>query len=129
MFCLRRMQSIQVRPSHTLATSFNYEKTMANFDFWEIEFKSKAYFLRQIRNMVGVMIAAGNGKLTHRDIYELLTIPSKTSLKIPVPAHGLYLSNVEYSPEHLANCIRNEECVTKDDIISKDESDLRQVAE
>ncbi|XP_031629888.1 tRNA pseudouridine synthase-like 1 isoform X1 [Contarinia nasturtii] len=126
-FCVRRMDSIEVRPGNTLATSVNYEKTMANFDFWNIEFKSRAYFYRQIRNMVGVLIAAGNGKLTSRDIYEMITIPSKNTHKLPVPSHGLYLSNVEYSAEHLANCTRTEKNLSENEMISNNEDvELRQ---
>lgn len=49
--------------------------------------------------MVGALIAAGEGKLTKRDIYEMLTIPSHHSWKHFIrlaPAHGLYLANVDY---------------------------------
>lgn len=47
-FCWRSIESIQVRPGTTLATSFNADKTLALYDFWDIEFKSKAYFYRQV---------------------------------------------------------------------------------
>lgn len=47
-FCWRSIESIQVRPGTTLATSFNTDKTLALYDFWDIEFKSKAYFYRQV---------------------------------------------------------------------------------
>lgn len=48
-FCIRSIESIEVRPGTTLATSFNAEKTLALYDFWDIEFKSKAYFYRQVK--------------------------------------------------------------------------------
>lgn len=51
--------------------------------------------------MVAVMIAAGNGKISNRDVYEMLTIPSKYSWLAPikpVTASALYLTNVEYPP-------------------------------
>lgn len=49
--------------------------------------------------MVGALIAVGQGDLSKRDIYEMLTIPSKYSWcrEIqPVPSSGLYLVDVEY---------------------------------
>ena len=51
--------------------------------------------------MVGTFIAYASGKLAKRDLYEMLTIPSK--LHFPVlglhaaPGHGLYLANIEFS--------------------------------
>lgn len=48
-FCLRSIESIDVRPGNTLATSFNAEKTLSAYDFWDIEFKSRAYFYRQVK--------------------------------------------------------------------------------
>lgn len=62
--------------------------------------------------MVGVLIAAGNGKINQRNIYEMLTVPSKYSWDhriLPAPSYGLYLSNVEYPAKILENCIQNTE--------------------
>lgn len=126
------MESIEVRPGTTLATSINLEKSLAHFDFYNIEFKSRAYFYRQIRNMVGALIAAGNGILNERDIYELLTIPSNhSSHKIqPAPCYGLYLTNVEYPADAIANNIEvlNEEF---DDgkVLNTNEIDLENIEE
>lgn len=51
--------------------------------------------------MVGTLFAAGNGRITLRDVYEMVTIPSKYSwnYKIqPADCSALYLTNVEYLP-------------------------------
>lgn len=52
--------------------------------------------------MVGTLIGVAEGKITHQDVYEMLTIPSKHSwpqvIKV-VPSYGLYLTNVEYNDE------------------------------
>lgn len=51
--------------------------------------------------MVATMLAAGNGQISIRDVYEMLTIPSKHSWLSPikpVSAAALYLTNVEYPP-------------------------------
>lgn len=56
-------------------------------------------FFSQIRKMTGTLIAAGEGKITQRDIYQMLTVPSKHSWipGIPIaPPEGLYLSRIEY---------------------------------
>lgn len=56
--------------------------------------------------MVAVLIAVGEGRMTKRDVYEMLTIPSrknwfdmkkKHSLKM-APAHALYFTGIEYKP-------------------------------
>lgn len=51
--------------------------------------------------MVGTLVSYALGKITKRDIYEQITIPSKhhygsTEVRA-VPAHGLYLANIEFS--------------------------------
>lgn len=48
---------------------------------------------------MGTLIAAAEGRISKRDVYEMLTIPSKHSWlpSIPMtPGYGLYLKNVEY---------------------------------
>lgn len=56
-FCWRSIESIEIRPGTTLATSFNAEKTLGLYDFWDIEFKSKAYFYRQVRRIRTIITA------------------------------------------------------------------------
>lgn len=51
--------------------------------------------------MVATMLAAGNGRISMRDVYEMLTIPSKHSWISPikqVTASALYLTSVDYPP-------------------------------
>lgn len=76
--------------------------------------------------MVAVMIAAGNDNISIRDVYEMLTIPSKFSwikpIK-PVSASALYLTNVEYPPDaipdyksdNVADSIQNTNLVNEDE--------------
>lgn len=82
--------------------------------------------------MVGTMIAAGNGNINQRNIYEMLTVPSKYSWDHriqPAPSYGLYLTCVEYSDNVLENCIQtiegNKEDVLEDSEDGKDEKYLR----
>lgn len=122
-----------VRKGATLATSINLEKTLEQYDFYEVEFKSKAYFYRQIRNMVGTIIAAGNGRITERDIYEMLTIPSKYSWLrtiYPTSSYGLYLTNVEYPPDVLAKSIlHNHTELINNDIVNEVELEIEDLVE
>lgn len=69
------------------------------------------------------MIAVGNGILTQKDIYEMITIPSKYSWnrKIPVvDSSALYLTKVEYLPDVLNNAIKNHD--EQNDSNEKDEN-------
>lgn len=53
---------------------------------------------------MAAIIAAAEGRISKRDVYEMLTIPSKHSWIVSAamaPAYGLYLSNVEYPAELL----------------------------
>lgn len=53
---------------------------------------------------MGTLIAAAEGAISKRDVYEMITIPSKHSWSSAIgvaPPHGLYLANVEYPAELL----------------------------
>lgn len=70
--------------------------------------------------MVGVLLAAGSGKLNQRDIYEMLTIPSKKSwnFRVPsAPSAGLYLTDVEYPPGVVEKHTRTFEQINGEDEI------------
>lgn len=74
--------------------------------------------------MVGTILAAGSGKLDQRNVYEMLTIPSKKSwnIKIPsAPSCGLYLTNVEYPPEVLAKHTRTFDQIIEVDKLTENE--------
>lgn len=82
--------------------------------------------------MVGTLIAAGNGQINQRNLYEMLTIPSTriwNQRTRPAPSYGLYLSNVEYSAEILENCIQtiegnDKEAIDKEDTYKEDLEDI-----
>lgn len=54
--------------------------------------------LAQVRRMTGALVAVGQGKLSIRQLQELLD--TRDSMAYPqnimAPAHGLFLTNVEY---------------------------------
>ncbi|KAJ8912945.1 hypothetical protein NQ315_017276 [Exocentrus adspersus] len=57
---------------------------------------------KKVRRTVGSLVAAAQGKVTLRDIKFMLEIPSHQSWCSQIktlPAHGLYLCQVEYRKE------------------------------
>lgn len=68
-------------------------------DYWDVFFNAQSFLYRQIRRMVGALVAVAKGHINQRDLYEMLTIPSQNSScnKIIVaPAYGLYLADIEF---------------------------------
>lgn len=63
--------------------------------------------LSQIRRMIGALCAVGEGRISERDIYELLTIPSfrtwdelcDRKLIETAPACALYFIGINYKPD------------------------------
>lgn len=54
--------------------------------------------------MVGTWIAAAEGRISERDVYRMLTIPSPRSWcsqAVVAPAYALFLCQVEYDPKDL----------------------------
>ncbi|NXH49274.1 PUSL1 protein, partial [Dicaeum eximium] len=62
-------------------------------EFWEVKVKGRAFLYRQVRRMVGALVAVGQGKLAPEHIQELLEL--KDSRAFPphamAPASGLFL--------------------------------------
>ncbi|XP_067286980.1 tRNA pseudouridine synthase-like 1 isoform X3 [Pseudorasbora parva] len=75
-----------------------------DIQFWELAFKSRSFLYRQVRRMTGALVAVGQGRLSVSQIQELLE--ARDSLAFPnnltAPAHGLFLTNVQYRDADLA---------------------------
>lgn len=60
---------------------------------------SNSLFIK-VRKMVGVLVAAAEGDLTEKDVYEMLTIPSYANwpfnIAYTLPGHALFLTGIEY---------------------------------
>ncbi|XP_009669820.1 tRNA pseudouridine synthase-like 1 isoform X1 [Struthio camelus] len=97
---VRTILQVDIRPSSGFL-SHHYE--YRGLEFWELEFKSRSFLYRQVRRMVGALVAVGQGKLTPRHIKELLEI--KDSRAFPphamAPPSGLFLKSVEYNEADL----------------------------
>lgn len=78
-----------------------------NFDYWDISFNAQSFLYRQIRRMVGALVAVAKGNINQSDLYEMLTVPSQHSFcnKITIaPSHGLYLADIEFREKCLLKC-------------------------
>ncbi|KAH8349879.1 hypothetical protein KR084_008610 [Drosophila pseudotakahashii] len=102
MFTVRKIDEINIRPGKTLALATNATRAAETYDYWDIEIKAKSFLYKQVRRIVGTLIALGNGRIDERSIYQMLTVPSKHSWDHRVelaPACGLYLCRVHYRSE------------------------------
>ncbi len=68
----------------------------------ELHFTIKAdRFLRNmVRAIVGTLISVGAGKLEIEDMHTIIKSKNRSEAGFSVPAHGLYLSKIEY-PEQI----------------------------
>ncbi|XP_063377812.1 tRNA pseudouridine synthase-like 1 [Cydia fagiglandana] len=97
----RELKHILVRPGTPLVTSYPRDSV---WDYWDVEFKARAFVHNQIRRMMGTLISVAVGKLPADEIKVMLQVPSKHSWYNFIqncPPQGLYLCNVEYNPEDL----------------------------
>ncbi|NWW57621.1 PUSL1 protein, partial [Ifrita kowaldi] len=92
---VRTLLQLEIQPAPGFL-SHHYEHR--GLEFWEVKFKSRAFLYRQVRRMVGALVAVGQGKLVPQDIQELLEV--KDARAFPphamAPASGLFLKSVEY---------------------------------
>ncbi|KAH8274945.1 hypothetical protein KR018_001789 [Drosophila ironensis] len=103
MFTRRKIDEISIRPGKTLAVAANAALATETYDYWDIEIRAKSFLYKQVRRIVGTLLALGCGRIDEKSIYLMLTIPSKNSWDHRVqlaPACGLYLCRVHYrAPE------------------------------
>lgn len=101
-FTWRRIDEIRLSPGQSIVTQFSKEKTKSLYNYWDIEIKGRSFLYKQVRRIVAVLIAAGQNRISLKDVYEMITIPSPNSWcpqSSVVPPHGLYLCKVDYNEE------------------------------
>ncbi|CAG0886493.1 unnamed protein product [Darwinula stevensoni] len=70
-------------------------------DYWNVKVKATGFLYKQVRRMVGTLVAVGKGKIGEEDVKALIDVASSDawpSSIITAPPGGLYLVNVEYDP-------------------------------
>lgn len=97
-FTIRTINSIDIVPGRPQTTRFNLKYANNHFNYWDIHINAKSFIYNQIRRIVGTLIAIGEREISKRDVYEMVTIPSKYSWKNlrTAPPNGLYLTKIEY---------------------------------
>ena len=74
--------------------------TKANIDVQNekiiITFVGDGFLRYQVRNMVGILIRVGEGKLSAKEIKKVLESKDRTKSGKTAPSEGLYLVNVDY---------------------------------
>ncbi|XP_050501442.1 tRNA pseudouridine synthase-like 1 [Diabrotica virgifera virgifera] len=89
------------RPGYSPYSWPDFTHTSQNdYIFLDVYIKSKGFLYRQVRRTVAALIALAQGKISLSDIKLMLEVPSRHSWCPQIktlPAHGLYLCEVEYS--------------------------------
>lgn len=62
--------------------------------------KADRFLRNMVRAIVGTLINIGLGKLELEKLHDILASKDRGEAGFSVPAHGLYLVNVDY-PEHI----------------------------
>lgn len=70
-----------------------------------IDFKCRSFLQRMVRLMVGAVVAAGDGKVTDKEIREVLRTGRRPAIIRSVPAHGLCLMGIAYDEAERANIL------------------------
>jgi tRNA pseudouridine38-40 synthase len=65
-----------------------------------IDIAANAFLQHMVRNVAGVLIEIGKGKREPAWAKELLEARDRTRAAATAPAQGLYLSRIDYPPEH-----------------------------
>lgn len=104
-FCVRRIFEVDVQETRPMGLQFTMERSTDHYRYFEIKLTGRSFLYRQVRRIVGALFAVASGKISQKDIYEMLTIPSQHSW-LPIvkvaPPYALYLCNVHYDDEDLS---------------------------
>lgn len=104
MFTVRRIDEINIRPGKSSAIASNGPLSENLYNYWDIEIKAKSFLYKQVRRIVGSLLAVATNRIQEKCIYEMLTIPSKNNWDPHIllsPAFGLYLCRVHYNENDL----------------------------
>uniref|UniRef100_A0A670YUV6 tRNA pseudouridine synthase n=1 Tax=Pseudonaja textilis TaxID=8673 RepID=A0A670YUV6_PSETE len=85
---IKTLNWVEVRPSQGFLSD--------NLKFWELEFVSRSFLYKQVRRMVGALVAVGQSRLQPHHIQELLA--ARDLMAYPpntiAPPDGLFLKHL-----------------------------------
>ncbi|MBR3210790.1 MAG: tRNA pseudouridine(38-40) synthase TruA [Bacilli bacterium] len=76
--------------------TITYTNIERNQDILSITFKGTGFLRYQVRNMVGILIRVGEGKIAPEEVAKILESKDRTKSGKTAPAEGLYLVDVIY---------------------------------
>ena len=81
---------------------------------WKQEGQSLIFYIRadrflrnMVRAIVGTLIDVGSGKITKEDFINIIESKDRSKAGFSVPAHGLFLTKVDYPDELIKNRTKN----------------------
>ncbi|KAJ9575751.1 hypothetical protein L9F63_007397 [Diploptera punctata] len=113
MNTVKDMYKLDVVPGRPLLNS-EYSPNCSHYDYWDIICHGRSFLYRQVRRIVGTLIAVASGSISIEEVKYMLNTPSKDSWNNcigVVPPFGLYLLDVEYDPQDME--MQNSEIATK----------------
>ncbi|XP_074486256.1 tRNA pseudouridine synthase-like 1 isoform X2 [Sebastes fasciatus] len=104
---VKTLDTISVQPG----SSFVHTHFHRKIPFWELTFTSRSFLYKQVRRMTGALVAVGRGRLSVAQLKDILE--ARDSLAYPqglaAPAHGLFLTRVDYREADLRPSQQTEE--------------------
>lgn len=104
----RTIDEFTLTPSHSNCIEDSATISSNLYDYYVFKVTGRSFLNKQVRRMVSVILAAALGKITIKDVYEMLTIPSRFSWcpqASVIEPHGLYLCGVGYDTNELQSAI------------------------
>ncbi|XP_071546116.1 tRNA pseudouridine synthase-like 1 isoform X2 [Panulirus ornatus] len=98
----RIIHKISVIPGQPLL-KFDYDPLASHLQFWDITVRGSSFLYKQVRRIVGVLVACAQGCISSEDIKYMLDNPSPQKWNTHVqcaPPDGLFLLSVHY-PSHI----------------------------
>lgn len=98
-FSVRSISDISIEAAQPACHQFHQSIASEYYDYWNINVTGRSFLYRQVRRMVGVILAVAQNRLRMSDAYDMLTVPSMQSWcpqASAAPAYGLYLVRVAY---------------------------------
>uniref|UniRef100_T1J0V5 tRNA pseudouridine synthase n=1 Tax=Strigamia maritima TaxID=126957 RepID=T1J0V5_STRMM len=98
------LRIVEVRVCSSSGFMSAVDQSYEGISFYDLHFKSRGFLYNQVRRMTSVMLATAQGRSSLADIYYLFDCASENnwpSHLTMVPAHGLYLRQIEYKESDL----------------------------
>lgn len=110
---IRRIFSFTINQGAPLMCDL-HEPFSNNFDYWDFIVEGRSFNYRQVRRMIGALVAVGQGKFSCNGLQRMLDLEVRSDewiMSIIAPACGLYLMKVTYNEDDLAVNRKQKQCI------------------